>query len=305
MQKTDIRNPNERKKLIGAGVLGILAIGLLWWTFVGFGSGAKVSQTTGSAQKQTVGSRPATSKGQPQSVVELREDVLEQLRPVSFDYSLPYAQEPKRNIFVYYEPPPPPPLKAQSTPTPTPTPTPPVLLAGLSPANVYARTGDFKLEISGDKFTPQLKVLIDNSEVPTRYISPQQVSATVTAAVIANAGARQIQLRSTDGTLYSNPATLTVAAPPLPNYNYVGIFGTPRHIDTAIVQDKASKEILNIQRGDLLGGRFRVTSISEKELILIDNNLKIKHTLAFTNQGERGNPLQRPTPRAEGEDDEL
>jgi hypothetical protein len=44
---------------------------------------------------------------------------------------------------------------------------------------------------------------------------------------------------------------------------------------------------LNIQRGDLLGGRFRVTSISEKELILVDNNLKIKHTLAFSNQGER------------------
>ena len=112
-------------------------------------------------------------------------------------------------------------------------------------------------------------------------------------------------LRSSDGALYSNSAALTVAPPPIPNYNYVGIFGTPRHIDTAIVQDKASKEVLNIQRGDLLGGRFRVTSISEKELILVDNNLKIKHTLAFSNLGDRGNPLQRPTPRPEGEDDEL
>jgi hypothetical protein len=305
MQTTDVPNPSERKKLIGAGVLGVLAIGLLWWTFVGFGSSAsKVSPIPGSDTKPAVSNRAALSKNQPQTVVEIKGDLLDQLRPITYEYSIPNVQEPKRNIFVYYEPPPPP-VKVPSVPTPTPTPTPPVLLASLSPANVYARTSDFTLEISGDKFTPQLKVLIDNNEMPTRYISPQQVSATVPAAVIANPGGRQVMLRSSDGALYSNPAALSVAAPPTPNYNYVGIIGTRRHIDTAIVQDKANKEVLNIQRGDLLAGRFRVTSISEKELILVDNNLKIRHTLAFTNQGDRGNPQQRPTPRVEGEDDEL
>lgn len=305
MQMTDIRNPSERKKLIGAGILGILAIGLLWWTLVGFGTSAnKVSPTTGSNLKPSVNNPAKSSKVQPQTVVELKGDLLDQLRPVKYEFALPYVPEAKRNIFVYYEPPQPV-VKASIVPTPTPTPTPPVLLASLSPANVYARTGDFTLEISGDKFTPQLKVFIDNNEVPTRYIGPQQVSATVAAAVIADPGGRQVMLRSSDGTLYSNSAALSVAAPPTPNYTYVGIIGTRRHIDTAIVQDKANKEMLNVQRGDLLGGRFRVTSISEKELILVDNNLKIKHTLALTNQGERGNPLQRPTPRAEGEDDEL
>jgi len=286
----------------------MLAIVLLWWTFIGFGTSTKkISPTTTRDLKPSpIGSRPPVNSStvQPQTAVELKGDLLDQLRPVKWESSLPYAQEPKRNIFAYYEPPPPI-VKASVVPTPTPTPTPPVLLAGLSPANVYARTSDFTLELSGDKFTPRLKVLIDNNEVPTRYISPQQVSATVPAAVIANPGARQVMLRSSDGVLYSNPAALSVAAPPIPNYNYVGIFGTKRHIDTAIVQDKTNKEVLNVQRGDLLGGRFRVTSISEKELILTDNNLKIKHTLAFTNLGDRGNPMQRPTPRVEGEDDEL
>ena len=305
MQMTDIQNPNERKKLIGAGILGMLAIALLWWTFIGFGSSPnKVPSATGAGSKSSIGKGATPSKGQPQTVVELKGDLLDQLRPVKWDYSLPAVQEPKRNIFVYYEPPPLV-VKPSIIPTPTPTPTPPVLLASISPANVYARTSDFTLEVAGDKFTPQLKILIDTNELPTRYISPQQVSATVPAAVIANPGARQVMLRSSDGKLYSNSATLSVAAPPTPNYTYVGIIGTPRHLDIAIVQDKANKEILNIQRGDLLGGRFRVTSISEKELILVDNNLKIKHTLAFTNQGDRGNPLQRPTPRVEGEDDEL
>jgi hypothetical protein len=95
-----------------------------------------------------------------------------------------------------------------------------------------------------------------------------------------------------------------VAAPPTPNYSYIGIIGTHKFVDTAILQDKASKETLNVQRGDILGGRFRVTSISEKEIVLVDSNLKVKHTLAMTTQGDRGNPLQRPTPRVDSEDDE-
>jgi hypothetical protein len=71
------------------------------------------------------------------------------------------------------------------------------------------------------------------------------------------------------------------------------------------VQDKNNKNVLNVHRGDVLGGRFRVTSISEKELVMMDTTLKIKHTLAMT-EGDKnpGNPLARPTPRVESEDDE-
>jgi hypothetical protein len=225
------------------------------------------------------------------------------LRPLPVDYHPVGAPEARRNIFVYYQPPV---IKVQPsvTPTPTPTPTPPVLLANISPSNVFARTSDFTLEVTGDKFTSQLRVVVDNAELPTRYIGPQQLSATVPAALIANAGSRQIILRSADGKLYSNNATLTVAQPPVPNYNYIGIIGTIRHIDTAILQDKNNKDTLNVQRGDLLGGRFRVTSISEKEVVVVDNNLKIKHTLPMTVLGDRPGASSRPTPRVESEDDE-
>lgn len=303
MRTDNLSNPSERKKLIGAVVLGLLAVVLLWWTFFGFGSSS--SQTSQRATPTPTPSRAirtatATQLEQPP---ESRGDLLDQLRPVNWEFSNPLVPEARRNIFVYYEPPPPV-EKVSIIPTPTPTPIPPVLLANLSPATVFARTGDFNLEIAGDKFSPQMRVVIDGSELPTRFNGPQQLSATVPAALIANPGTRQVMLRSADGKLYSNSATLNIGAPPTPNYTYVGIIGTPRYIDTAILQDKSSKEILNIQRGDLLGGRFRVTSISEKELVLIDNNLKIKHTLAFSTQGDKGNPLQRPTPRIESEDDE-
>jgi hypothetical protein len=128
----------------------------------------------------------------------------------------------------------------------------------------------------------------------------------VPAAVIANPGQRQVVVRSSDGALSSNQLSLSVAAPPTPNYTYVGFIGKPRHIgDTALLQDKSSKEILSIQRGDVLGGRFRVTSISDRELVVVDTNLKIKHTLQLTNEGDKGPyPLGRPTPKVQSEDDE-
>jgi hypothetical protein len=97
-----------------------------------------------------------------------------------------------------------------------------------------------------------------------------------------------------------------VTAPPVPNYNYVGLLGKPRHIgDTAMLQDKNSKEVVSVQRGDVVGGRFRVTSIADREVVLVDTNLKIKHLLALTNDGERGSfPQGRPTPKVASEDDE-
>lgn len=301
---SEINNPKERKKLIAAAVLGLAAILLLWWAFFGFGSDS--SKTPPRASATPTPSRPirnSSNRTQVDVPAESRGDLLDQLRPVNWSFSSPAVPEARRNIFVYYEPPKVEP-KPSIIPTPTPTPIPPALLANLSPAMVYARTGDFTLEVTGDKFTPGMRVVIDGNELPTRFLGPQQVSATVPASLIANAGARQVMLRSPDGKLYTNNATLNIGAPPVPNYTYVGIIGTPRFIDTAILQDKSSKEILNIQRGDLVGGRFRVTSISEKELVLIDNNLKIKHTIAFTTQGDRSNPLQRPTPKIESEDDE-
>lgn len=305
MQKVDIQNPNERKKLILAGLLGIVAILFLWWAFFGFGSSSKkVTQRPAGQPTPSAITRTVTNKVPPPAPVDVTGDVLDRLRPVNWEDPPVSAPDPRRNIFVYYEPPVAPVAEA-SIPTPTPTPVPPVLLANMAPANVYARTGDFTLEITGDKFTPQTRVLIDNIEMPTRYLGPQQLSAIVSAAVIANPGGRQVMLNSPDGKFYSNTSTLNVAAPPIPNYTYVGIIGTVKHIDTALLQDKGSKDTLSVQRGDVLGGRFRVTSISEKELVLVDTNLKIKHTLPLTSQSDRGNPLQRQTPpRVESEDDE-
>jgi hypothetical protein len=118
----------------------------------------------------------------------------------------------------------------------------------------------------------------------------------VPADIIANPGNRRIEVRSADGSLYSNVVSLNIAAPPVPNFTYIGLIGKPRGNDIAVLQDKNNKELVNVQRGDLVGGRFRLTSISDKELKLIDVNLKIPHTLAFTADTSTGGrpPVRRP-----------
>jgi hypothetical protein len=304
MLKADLNNPNERKKLIAAGVLGVVAIVFLWWVFVGFGESANPP-----AQRVTSGGTAPPAPGQRSSANPVRNQTVSsgidplELQPIVYPRSAAEAPESKRNIFAYFEKPP---VNTQAaTPTPTPTPPPPILVTAVSPSSVYARTGDFSLEVAGDKFSPEVRINLDGRELATRYIGPQQLKAVVPASLIAVAGQRQILVRSPDGRLYSNAAEFSVNAPPTPNYSYIGILGTPSYSDIALLQDRNTRTLLNVQRGDVLSGRFRVTSISEKEVVLTDTNLKIKHSLAMSTDGEKGlGPQARPTPKVEADDEE-
>jgi hypothetical protein len=301
-----VKSPNDQKKLLLAVGLGLAAILLLWWTFIGFGSSPK----TPSRKLPVAVASPVPVKGPQQPLPDSGQGengglTPNELRDVSWPVTQPVVPEPGRNIFAFWVPPPPKP--SPTLPPPSPIPTPPVLLASLSPSNVYARTDDFKLDVTGDLFSAEMRIFVDGREMPTRYVSAQQVSTTVPAAMIANPGQRSVEVRSNiDATRFSNAVKLNVTAPPTPNYTYVGIIGKTKRIgDIAMLQDKSSKEIISVQRGDPLGGRFRVTSISDRELVVVDTNLKIKHTLAMTNEGEKGVfPQGRPTPKVSSEDDE-
>ncbi len=310
MPVVELNKPGEKKKLIIAASLGLVAILFLWWTFFGFGSStspratAKPTATPGASPQRAGGTRPANNQRGNDATTAAVLD-LTTIREVEFVPSSYNAPEAKRNIFAYYVPPviekPTPKIEEQPTPPP-----PDMLLASVSPANAYARTGDFKLEVAGDKFTGDSRIYVDGRELPTTFISPQQLSTTVPAALIAAPGARQIMVRTQDNRLHSNVVTLSIAAPPLPQYTYVGIISPITRVgDTALVQDKANKSIVGVQRGDLLGNRFRVTSISDKELVLMDATLKIQHKLTMV-EGDKGagSPLSRPTPRVDAEDDE-
>lgn len=303
MQLVDLSKPGEKKKLILAAALGLGAILVLWWALFGFDSGTPTTATrpTPSPTPQRAQAAAARSNQVVSPEVKRLEDYTELIyQPASYN-----PPEARRNIFAYYEPPPKT-VAAPATPTPTPTPTPPVLLASVTPSNVYARTADFKVEVAGDKFTSAMRIYVDGRELATSYKNPQQLSATVAASFIANPGVRNVMVRMPDNSLYSNALTINVADPPKPNYSYIGIISPEdRLADTALVQDPSNRNVLNVRKGDVLSGRFRVTSISDKELVLTDTTLRIKHTLKMS-EGERGasGPLARPTPRVDAEDDE-
>lgn len=315
------KTPAEQKKTIAAIALG--AIAFISLSFMLFGP----SSTPAKKSSQNTNSPTAKASPSPRPPVgdrvggneELPDEVF--LRPVSFEDKPLSIPEANRNIFAYYEPPPQTkPSTEVVTPTPIPTPSlpqPNMLLASVSPTNVYARTGDFTLEVTGDKFTPAVRIMINETEVPTRFISAQQLSANINAAMISFEGARQISVRSSDGQLFSNQMTLNVQAPPVPNYTFVGLLAKKSYNDTALLKDKSSRDLISVQRGDLLGGRFRVTSISEREVSLMDANLKIKHSLPLTADGTAStpgapntpssgfpNPNQRYTPPPQGDDDD-
>ncbi len=299
----------ERYKPFAAAAFGIIALILLARMFFGSSSSPTPKRNSNSRTSLSSTSSRTTTITDTPTVKREQAQLLAPPQPVIYKPTSLAVPEAGRNIFAFYTPPPPTPsssaLVATATPQPTPPP-PPLIVAAVSPSNVYARTGDFTLEVTGDKFTPATRINFDGQELPTRFISPQQLSATVPAALIGGEGGRQVTARTPDGTLFSNTATLNVQSPPVPNYTYVGIIGGQRYNDVAIVKDKNSNELLNLQRGDTVGGRFRVTSISERELVLIDTQIRIKHTLPLTGDpnSSANNRLNPAAPRPQQSDDD-
>jgi hypothetical protein len=296
MQLFDPNNPNEKKKIIAAVVLGVVAIVVLGYLFLGGGS--KKPTTTNANQ---VGTRPTPTPGRVvnnQPPPEMTPDEVANLTKINYTGTIPAASEADRNIFAYYVAPPPP---VKVPPTPTPTPTPPMTLSSVTPTSVYARTADFSLQVGGDKFTPAVRIFVDGRAMQTRFVNAQQVATTVSADLIASPGNRRIEVKTPDGSLYSNVGNLVVTPPPVPNYSYIGLIGKPRFNDMAVLQDKNSKDLMNVQRGDVVGGRFRVNSISDKEVVLIDTTLKIRHTLPFSS--ESSSNQSRPPNRRPADDE--
>src|SRR6266850_2361480 len=136
MAAAEIRSSSDQKKVILAVGLGVVALIALWWTLFGFGGSSK-PRTRNNASTAIASPAPDQSKNPkaaPSPVINLAE-----IGPVDYRISFPLVTEPRRNIFAFYEPPPTP---SPAPPTPTPPPPPPILLAGISPSNVYARTDD-------------------------------------------------------------------------------------------------------------------------------------------------------------------
>lgn len=301
------KSPAERNKLLAALLLPLIALVLILRMFFASDPPKTVRPGAPTGSQGAVGKLGAAQPGAATdvgggNVIEMPSEVPPVIGGVD-------ARDAARNIFAYY-------VKPEATkvitaapvetPTPPPTPPPPLTLGSLQPANVYARTGDFTLEVAGDKFTPQTRIYVEGQELPTAFKSAQQLSAKIPAALIQSPGARAVLVRTPDNSLYSNGASVNVMPAPTPQYTFIGIFGTTHYVDKAILKPTAGNDLLTVHRGDIVGGRFKVTSISERAVDFLDTQLNIKHSITYSDaKGASGGAAPRfPPPPATDDDDE-
>ncbi len=284
------KSPAERNKILIAGVLGLLALATLYFAF---GRGMFGGSSTTVTVKPSPTASPRTSRQNELSEVRMPsqndQDFAYQTMPVVYNSIKFGAPDPGRNIFAFYEPPPPcrPGIDCP-TPTPTPiiiftpipTPTPHLLVGFVMPQSVYSGGRAFRLEVNGDRFTPDSKIYLSQRELVTTFISPQRLTAEVPANMISGEGPRQIIVQTPDGKKYSNQIMLNVQAPPKPDFQYIGMIARRlANNDTAVFREQGKPTEFSARLNDIVAGRFRLVSISSVEVIVEDTNLGFRHNL--------------------------
>lgn len=285
------KSSTEKKKIIAAMVLGVLALGSLFIAFGGssmFSSSTSVTVSVSPTPKPspTVPLQPVDSSMPSQAL----RDFNDATTPVVYT-GVVSGGEPGRNIFAFYEPPipcgrpgaEPCPIPIPKPPTPPPpSPTPEIFITGVNPGSVYAGSRTFRLEIQGERLTPDSKVYFSQAEMKTTFVNEQRMVAEIPAAMITSEGPRQIIIQTPDGRKYSNAFSLSVQAPPKPQFQYIGMIARTRsNNDTAYFMETGRQDPISARLSDVVGGRFRLISISSEETVFEDVNLGFKHKVAL------------------------
>lgn len=279
------KTQTEKNKIIAAILLGVLALFALYFAF---GRSVLSGSSTTATVKVTTSPRPGASPGSSQDRFKLptaEEQSLSIVVPINYRPGNSYAPDAGRNIFAFYEPPLPTPYSptpyiAPTEKPPTPAPTPIYLVSYLNPQSLYAGSQGFRLEVNGDRFTPDARIYFSQTEFPTTFINPQKLVTDIPANLISSEGQRQIIIQSPDGRSYSNQVMLQVQAPPRPALQYIGMVGRKRYNnDTAVFLEAGKTQPFTARLNDVVAGRFRLKSISPTEVIFEDTSLGFKHPL--------------------------
>lgn len=302
----DGKSPSERNKMIAAIVLGVLSIASLAYAFGGsfFGGSRAASATPTPSPKPSATPRKEIGEVR---MPTAEEESLGYMTPVVYSpYRFGGNADPGRNIFAFYEPPPPcPDCPTPVPPTPPiiiPTPTPPFPfeLTFVNPQSVFAGTNGTRIEVTGERFTPDARVIFKNVELPTSYINPQRLSANVPANLIAGQGSAQIMVRTPDGSKYSLPfgSGFSIQPPPTPQFKYVGMIARSRGNNDTAYLDEGKTFPTGYRLNDVIGGRFRLVNITADAVTLQDTSLGFRHSVpmqkASATVSTVGSPNQGP-----------
>ena len=281
--------------MIAAAVLGVIALVALWLAFGRsiFGGSTTTAANGSPTPKSSV--TPSSNQAPTRMPTATERDFDYQTTVVDYRPDSAYAPDPGRNIFAFYEPPPPcptcpTPYKPPPTPKPaSPTPTPWFVATSMNPQSVYAGSRGFRLEVYGDRFTPDSHIYFSQSELPTTFINAQKLVTDIPSNFIAQEGPRQIIVQSPDGKKYSDQMILTVAAPPRPAFQYIGMIGRKRYNnDTAYFTEQGKTTPFGARLNDVVSGRFRLIDISPAEAIFEDTLLGFRHKLPISKSSTTG-----------------
>jgi hypothetical protein len=290
------KNPTEKKKIIAAALLGVVALAALWMafgrSFFG-GSTTATAKTTATPRSTTPGT--SSDKGDVVMPPASEQIMAYETTPIDYVPGNSYAPDAGRNIFAFYEPAPPckdcpaPTPKPTDIKTPVPTPTPFYLAQGANPQSVYAGSQAFRLEVNGDRFTPDAQIYFNQSPMPTTFVNEQKLVTDIPANLIAQEGPRQVIVQSPDGKRYSDQVMMNVQAPPRPTVQYIGMIGRKRYNnDTAYFTEAEKPTPFGARLNDIVNNRFRLVAISPAEVTFQDVDLGFKHRVPLTKQPAAG-----------------
>ncbi|MEO6654539.1 MAG: IPT/TIG domain-containing protein [Pyrinomonadaceae bacterium] len=295
------KTQTEKNKLIAAAVLGVVALAAL---YMAFGRNLFGSTATSVTVKTSLTPKPGATPGAVRNEAVLptvdEQNFVYQTTPVVYQPGNSFAPDPGRNIFAFYEPPPPTPYVPTPIPVvivkpPSPTPTPIFLATLINPQTAFAGSRSFRLEVGGERFTPDARIYFNQTEMPTTFVNPQKVVADIPANMIAQEGPRQIIVQTPDGRAYSTQLMFTVQAPPRPGFEYIGMIGRKRYNnDTAYLLENGKTQPFGARLNDIVSGRFRLVDISPTEVVFDDISLGFRHKIAISQgpSGSGGPPLR-------------
>ena len=88
-----------------------------------------------------------------------------------------------------------------------------------------------------------------------------------------------------DAKKYSNQASLNVAQPPDPPYHYIGLI-VSKIGATAVLKSMNDDEVLNVRKGDKIGGHWRIVNITPQKIEIEDTKIQLSHFINYS--GEKG-----------------
>ncbi len=285
------KTKSERNKIIAAAILGVVSLAALFMAFGPSFGGSSTRATSNSSPTPTPKISVAVNTNQFR-LPTAEENSFNLIVPVVYNPGNTYgAPDAGRNIFAFYEPPPPTPYQTPSPtpppppPLPSPVPTPPFMITAITPPTIYAGTkGGFRLDVYGDRFTPDARIYFNQTLMPTQFINAQGISTNITENMVAQEGPKQVIVQTPDGLLYSPAITLNVLAPPRPTtIQFIGMIGRARYNnDTAYFLETGKPTPFGARLNDVIGARFRIIDISAAEVVVEDVTLGFKHRIAMT-----------------------